>query len=124
MLSTQKIIPISALLLLVLTQKSSCTLKLLSPKTLKDSIAQKNNNSTALNYTLATFGSIPYGMNVMGYAHFDENNELGCNSSIISPYSPHDVTPFMVVRRGTCEFIVKVNIDLKKSILMTIRKPT
>lgn len=62
-----------------------------------------------MSYTLATFGSVPYGMTIMGFAHYDAENEFGCNHGTFSPYNYQDIMPFVVVRRGKCQFLTKVN---------------
>ena len=107
----------SSLLLITLlgVQAANCTLKVVSPMSLVGTLQGASTDPKDVPYTLSTFGSIPYGMNIMGYAHFDPKNSYGCKPGIISPYSETDVMPFLIVRRGRCEFIVKVSVKFVPS---------
>lgn len=70
--------------------------------------ALKDFPNGAIPYGLAHFGVIPYGVTILGLAHFDPENEHGCKEGKLIPYNSDDITPILVVRRnGGCEFITK-----------------
>jgi len=62
-----------------------------------------------IKYSLAAFGTIPYGINLVGFGHFDPENANGCNSGSISHYNDQDLIPFLIVKRGNCKFDLKVS---------------
>lgn len=104
---------IKILILAILITASKQTLKLISNQRLIKEISSIESPKN-ISYALSTFGSIPYGMNILGFAHFDTANQYGCESTSLTPYSDKDVMPFMIVRRGECQFISKVIIIFTK----------
>lgn len=70
-------------------------------------LSSKGEDSEYVNYTIAHFGVVPYGATILGYAHFDINNEDGCKLGKLEKYNSDDLQPIVIVRRGSCEFIDK-----------------
>lgn len=81
------------------------SLKVTGNSALNDALKDFPNG--AIPYALAHFGVVPYGVTILGLAHFDPENTHGCKEGKLIPYNSDDITPILVVRRSECDFIAK-----------------
>ena len=114
MLSQSKnITSLSLLIICLISHKVNTKLMILSGRLAAETMGSTSKDDPKdISYSLSSFGSVPYGMSLNGFAHYDPENEFGCNSFTIRPFTNDDVMPFAIVSRGSCQFLTKVHIPI------------
>lgn len=98
-----------SLILLLLATLALSKLTVYHPTSLRDEIDRKTG---AIHSSIANFGHIPYGNNIVGKLWYDEDNRDGCGDFTIDINGDGDPdaspSPIVMVERGNCSFVKKV----------------
>lgn len=102
----QRVLLLAALCSFLISQVQA-KLKVQGNELLLDRLSSRGKDFEYLNYSLAHFGVVPYGATILGYAHFDPQNEDGCKRGSLEKFNADDLQPIVIVRRDGCDFIDK-----------------
>lgn len=103
-METQRLI--KGLVLLAILSVAFCDISIIEPDQLKVSILELHNQTNSIPFSIANFGHIPYGKQVMG------NIMLANPSNACIPIQPlpenQGAGIIILIKRGECTFTTKV----------------